>query len=409
MSRATTRRHAPLHHHHTLPPPPHRRHLHHPLATTAATSNSSPLHHEPPSPTPSTTTLHSLITIYTMAAAYIITPSSPPHPHHNHHIIIDTTKGALVLLSRHRKGACGIYKHDKGVFGFAQPRKGSANRSTTSIYAMKFALRNKSKLGFIDGTCKRKSDDPVLANQWDLCNFVVVTWILNSFLMGLDDVYQPIRSNILTREPLPLVKTAFAIISREEFHRNVTSMGSASKSPSVSAFAAKAFNNKNSVKRGNENNKNNVKREPNLNLKCTNCNKDSHTIERTKAKIVNIKDLKLNESVTLFNVLVVPEYNDLKRNMIVGTGDMHGGLYLFDTTSKQFVSNLSTNCYVSKTLWHNILGHPANQVLQGPYKVTRKKATNPFSPLLMIIPGLYGFICLKVKMKGVFVKSSSSC
>ncbi|GKE90991.1 ribonuclease H-like domain-containing protein, partial [Tanacetum coccineum] len=126
--------------------------------------------------------------------------------------------------------------------------------------AMKFALRNKSKLGFIDGTCKRKSDDPVLANQWDLCNSVVVTWVLNSvsaelyasqiysktafdmwtdlkdtydkFLMGLDDVYQPIRSNILTREPLPLVKTAFAVISGEESHRNVTSMGSTSKSSS---------------------------------------------------------------------------------------------------------------------------------------------------------------------------------
>ncbi|GJU43423.1 putative RNA-directed DNA polymerase [Tanacetum coccineum] len=84
----------------------------------------------------------------------------------------------------------------------------------------------------------------------------------------------------------------------------------------------------------------------------------------TKAKIVKIEDLKLNESVTLFNVLVVPEYNDLKRNMIVGTGDMHGGLYLFDTTSKQFVSNLSTKCYVSKTLWHNIHGHLADQVLQ---------------------------------------------
>nr|GFA14805.1 putative Gag-polypeptide of LTR copia-type [Tanacetum cinerariifolium] len=46
--------------------------------------------------------------------------------------------------------------------------------------AMKFALRNKSKLGFIDGTCKRKSDYHALANQWDICNSVVVTWILNS-------------------------------------------------------------------------------------------------------------------------------------------------------------------------------------------------------------------------------------
>lgn len=30
--------------------------------------------------------------------------------------------------------------------------------------AIKFALRNKCKFGFINGTCKRKSDDLVLAN-----------------------------------------------------------------------------------------------------------------------------------------------------------------------------------------------------------------------------------------------------
>ncbi|GJW14331.1 hypothetical protein Tco_0018464 [Tanacetum coccineum] len=75
----------------------------------------------------------------------------------------------------------------------------------------------------------------------------------------------------------------------------------------------------------------------------------------TKAKIVEIRDLKLNDYVTLFNILVIPEYTmnllfvhrlakyskffvgsdenkcyiqDLKRNMIVGTGDVNGGLYL---------------------------------------------------------------------------------
>ncbi|XP_071740295.1 uncharacterized protein [Rutidosis leptorrhynchoides] len=40
------------------------------------------------------------------------------------------------------------------------------------------------------------------------------------FLMGLDEVYQPIRSNLLMTDPLPNVKTAFAVISREESHRN---------------------------------------------------------------------------------------------------------------------------------------------------------------------------------------------
>lgn len=41
--------------------------------------------------------------------------------------------------------------------------------------AMIFALRYKNILGFNDGTYNRKYDDPVLVNQWDLYNYVVVT------------------------------------------------------------------------------------------------------------------------------------------------------------------------------------------------------------------------------------------
>ncbi|GJV12995.1 hypothetical protein Tco_1354536 [Tanacetum coccineum] len=48
---------------------------------------------------------------------------------------------------------------------------------------------------------------------------------LMQFLMGLDDIYQPIRSSLLTKEPLPDVKTAFSLISREESHRG-SSFGS---------------------------------------------------------------------------------------------------------------------------------------------------------------------------------------
>ncbi|GKA11555.1 putative transcription factor interactor and regulator CCHC(Zn) family protein, partial [Tanacetum coccineum] len=56
---------------------------------------------------------------------------------------------------------------------------GTKNYKMWSI-AMTFALRNKNKLGFIDGTCKKDPSNPGLANQWDMCNSVVVTWILNS-------------------------------------------------------------------------------------------------------------------------------------------------------------------------------------------------------------------------------------
>nr|GEW47392.1 putative Gag-polypeptide of LTR copia-type [Tanacetum cinerariifolium] len=114
---------------------------------------------------------------------------------------------------------------------------------------------------------------------------------LMQFLIGLDDVYQPIGSNILTREPLSLVKTAFAVISEGESHRNVTSMGSTSKALTATAFAAKA-----SAK---------------LLIYVVDVSNLGLTVglpNGTKARIVNIGDLKLNDFVTLFNVLVVPEY-----------------------------------------------------------------------------------------------------
>ncbi|GJT48848.1 putative transcription factor interactor and regulator CCHC(Zn) family protein [Tanacetum coccineum] len=66
---------------------------------------------------------------------------------------------------------------------------------------------------------------------------------LMQFLMGLDDVYLPIRSNILTRDPLPSVKSAFAIISGEESHRGVASNSTPSK-PHATAFVSKGFDNK---------------------------------------------------------------------------------------------------------------------------------------------------------------------
>ncbi|GKA67963.1 hypothetical protein Tco_0767880 [Tanacetum coccineum] len=80
-----------------------------------------------------------------------------------------------------------------------------------------------------------------LAINWERCNSIVLSWLLNSvseelflgqifsdntseFLMGLNDVFQPIRSSLLARETLPDVKDAFAIISsREESHRGITS------------------------------------------------------------------------------------------------------------------------------------------------------------------------------------------
>lgn len=42
------------------------------------------------------------------------------------------------------------------------------------------ALQVKNNLGFVTGKCIKPTENDVLANQWDKCNSVVLTWILNS-------------------------------------------------------------------------------------------------------------------------------------------------------------------------------------------------------------------------------------
>ncbi|GKD30001.1 ribonuclease H-like domain-containing protein [Tanacetum coccineum] len=136
--------------------------------------------------------------------------------------------------------------------------------------AMKLALQARNKYGFVDGTCLRDSfaDSEVLCAQWDRCNAMVLTWIMNvvssdaymglvysenaasvwkdlnetydkcvclvkcscaastelalhqqlmklmQFIMGLDACYQPVKTALLTRDPLPDVKDAYATVSK---------------------------------------------------------------------------------------------------------------------------------------------------------------------------------------------------
>nr|GEU47413.1 hypothetical protein [Tanacetum cinerariifolium] len=61
---------------------------------------------------------------------------------------------------------------------------GTENYKVWSI-AMTYALRNHNKIGFIDGSCEKDNTNTTLANQWDMCNSVVFTWILNSLSSDL--------------------------------------------------------------------------------------------------------------------------------------------------------------------------------------------------------------------------------
>ncbi|GKD29544.1 putative transcription factor interactor and regulator CCHC(Zn) family protein [Tanacetum coccineum] len=248
------------------------------------------------------------------------------------------------------------------------------------VAALKHCIHSKNKLRFINGSCVKLDPevDPFLAEQWERCNSVVLTWILNcvstelfigqvfssnaklmldelaetydkidgsvifnlhykinivsqngfilfdyyhklnslwreydvmvqlpvctcdgassfkdhyqllklmQFVMGLDDVYAPIRSTLLTTDILPNVKEAFSLLSRDGSHRNIHSGGSGVKTGS-SAFVSKC-DNKESIffaamstdnrKRFNNNNNNTIR---NPSLVCKHCNINGHTVER---------------------------------------------------------------------------------------------------------------------------------
>ncbi|GJU60739.1 putative RNA-directed DNA polymerase [Tanacetum coccineum] len=289
---------------------------------------------------------------------------------------------------------------------------------------------------------------------------------LMQFLMGLDDVYQPIRSSIMTREVLPEAKDAFLIISREESHRGIPPSSVKAEKPQVSAFVARQTDNNNNRNRNWSNNGNNANRgnydslffnnsksnnvdvrkgsggtnesktpgssivslaneqvmklmsllnekscstaQANMagaNQHITNSTKNMFNIvdvtelkltvghpNGTLAQITHVGSLRLNNDVVLFDVLVVPEYcvsllsvhklikdnklvvmfdeykcliQDLKKGRVLGTGSEFGGLYVFDSDYNKCASVNQSEffiCHVSKDVWHNRLGHPANQV-----------------------------------------------
>nr|GFC79529.1 ribonuclease H-like domain-containing protein [Tanacetum cinerariifolium] len=63
----------------------------------------------------------------------------------------------------------------------------------------------------------------------------------------------------------------------------------------------------------------------------------------TLAKITHVGNLKLNNDVMLFDVLVIPEYTGLKKGRVLGTGSEFGSLYLFDKEyNKSTVANNSS-------------------------------------------------------------------
>ncbi|XP_076950961.1 uncharacterized protein LOC143624107 [Bidens hawaiensis] len=315
--------------------------------------------------------------------------------------------------------------------------KGTENYKVWSN-AMFLALQVKNKIGFIDGICVKSSTNEILARQWDRCNSIVLTRLLNSvcedlylgqvysklateldqilqlpacscdaskqlndfnhliklmqFLMGLDSGYEYVRTSLLIKEELPTVQDAFAIISREESHRNFANNSVKGQTQGF-GFVSKSCQ---FVE-----NKRIPNRNPNMSFKCTHCtswipptglssdqitrllslldNKNSENTQShnasganqhmvmtdvdlinqldvsdlnirvkhpngTSALVTKIGNIKLNEKVTLCDVFVVPDY-------CVNLMSVHK----LAKDSKLIVSFNETHCYIQDSLTKSVL------------------------------------------------------
>ncbi|XP_016454387.1 uncharacterized protein LOC107778617 [Nicotiana tabacum] len=56
------------------------------------------------------------------------------------------------------------------------------------------ALSVKNKVGFINGKCKRPDANDALFSQWERCNDMVTSWILNSLSKDLTDSLQYVNN-----------------------------------------------------------------------------------------------------------------------------------------------------------------------------------------------------------------------
>ncbi|GJZ43745.1 ribonuclease H-like domain-containing protein [Tanacetum coccineum] len=267
---------------------------------------------------------------------------------------------------------------------------------------------------------------------------------LMQFLMGLDDSYMQIRSSILSREVLPNVKSAYATISIEESYR----VASSRVSVHLLDFSNEQMATLLSLIKDNKTGKNvqaNMARLVNYgkiidsgaNQHITYTDKDLDNVldifhlkikvghpNGTEAFILKIGNLRLSNRLTLYDVMVIPEYcvtlisvhkmakenkifvvfdeskcyfvnQDLNLKSVLGTSDQCEGLYYYnDQGARVNKNNLSFQCLLSQYDWHCRLSHPTKPVKN----VLKKSLTfdKPDKDLCCEIPYVLGGIPLRM-------------
>ncbi|GKD41903.1 hypothetical protein Tco_1266548 [Tanacetum coccineum] len=176
------------------------------------------------------------------------------------------------------------------------------------------------------------------------------------FLIGLDDCYQPVRSSLLTRDPLPEVKDAYNVVSKEESHRGVPeSFGVTESKQNATSFVAKTFNNNRRYKIG-------IDRCFEIVGFPQGFKRNSNTGKQTFNANANVK---MNDKpFSSLSSGFTPE--QMQKVLIMINDKPYGSIHANMVCRASFFngkSNVVMCFHVSKLLRHNRLGHPADQVL----------------------------------------------
>ncbi|GKD85141.1 ribonuclease H-like domain-containing protein, partial [Tanacetum coccineum] len=370
--------------------------------------------------------------------------SDPLHLHPNDSTALTVVSIKLKRTKNYQVWSCAMMLdlEGKNKIGFID---GSCKRSNTDEVLGKQWDRNGSSIAdyYHKLNALWKQYDAMIELPKCVCNasegFKKHNQLLKlmQFLMGLDDSYMQIRSSILSREVLPYVRSAYATISSEESHRvrsnqnfsvgpsrpnnlnnnrqekscknikkqNVSNNNSVEKSSS-SGFTDKQIATLISLIKDNKAGKNVKANMAGANQHMTYTDKELDNVldishlrikvghpNGTEAYISKIRNLRLSNGLTLYDVMVIPEYcvtlisvhklakenkvivafdenrcyflnQDLNLKNVLGIGDQCEGLYYYNNQGiKSNNSTLRYQCLLSQHDWHCRLGHPAEHVL----------------------------------------------
>ncbi|CAM8942689.1 unnamed protein product [Rhodiola kirilowii] len=157
------------------------------------------------------------------------------------------------------------------------------------VNEMSNALFAKNKIGFVDGTITKPKVDSQDLGDWLRCDAMVKGWLksamdkerqlseirekdqLYDFLMGLDDVFATVKTQILSMKPTPSLGYAYHLVAEDERQRQISAMNKPTSENA--AFQAQ-------VRRGRDHKQENRDGE-----RCSHCNKFGHD-EKECFKIV---------------------------------------------------------------------------------------------------------------------------